>query len=210
MSQSRLCGEPRSAQLARLLLRFERKLGGQKAVRLRHCGLSAVENVVDELLAVEQRLLAAIEITGLFLINEKEVIPSGALAPEIGVLADFDEPFSPQNRQPPIAPGVQTVGREPVHSDIAGAAVAAQHHVAEILEFGMLRVIHVADLRRDHFGLRGIREEEKLIELVRRDVADYAAEILLVPEPRRTRARVDAMRAETDGLDDFADGSGFD
>src|SRR6266545_4550876 len=113
----------RSAQPARLLLRFDRQLGGQKAVRLRHRGLSAVENVVDELLAVGQRLLAAIEITGLFLIDEKEVIPSGALAPEVGVLANFDEPFSPQNRQSPIAPGVQPVGREPVHSDIAGAAV---------------------------------------------------------------------------------------
>src|SRR5215510_13306504 len=46
-----------SAQPARLLLGFERQLGGQKAVRLRHCGLSAVENVVDELLAVWERLI---------------------------------------------------------------------------------------------------------------------------------------------------------
>ena len=71
-------------------------------------------------------------------------------------------------------------------------------------------MIHVADLRRDHFGLRRIGEEEKLIELVRRDVANDAAEILPVPEPGRSRLRIDAMRTEADGLDDFADGPGLD
>src|SRR5262245_48679933 len=74
----------------------------------------------------------------------------------------------------------------------------------------MPRMIHVADLRRDHFGPRGVGEEEELIELVRRDVADDAAEILPVPEPRRARLRIDAMRAEADSLDDFADSAGFD
>src|SRR5262249_791369 len=64
-----------SSQLARLLLGFERQLSGQKTVRLRHCGFSAVENVVDEPLAVGQRLVAAIEITSLFLIDEEDVIP---------------------------------------------------------------------------------------------------------------------------------------
>src|SRR5215510_14778129 len=82
------------------------------------------------------------------------MIPAGALASQVGVLADFYEPFRPQNRQPPIAPGIQPVGREPVHADIACAAVAAQHHIAEILEFGMLRVIHVAVLRHAQTAMR--------------------------------------------------------
>src|SRR5687768_108711 len=135
------------------------------------------------------------------MIDKKEMVPAGALAAEIGILADFDEPLSPKNRQPAVAPGVQPVGREPVHTDIAGPAVAAQHHVAEILEFRMLRVVHVADLSGHYFGARGIGEEEKLIELVRGDVADNAAEIFSIPEPGRARIWVDAMRPQADGLD---------
>src|SRR5262249_17450497 len=152
----------------------------------------------------------AIEIASLFIVDEKEMIPAGAIAAEVGVLADFDEAFRPEDRQAAVAPGVQRVRREPVHAYVARSAVAAQHHIAEIFEFRILRVIHVADLRGDYFGLRGVGEEEKLIELVRSDVADNAAEIFSVPEPGRARARSDAMRAEADGLYDFADRAGFD
>src|SRR5262249_40605855 len=67
-----------------------------------------------------------------------------------------------------------------------------------------------ANLGGDHVGLLGVCEEEELIELVRGDVADDAAEIFSVPEPCRARARSDPMRAEADGLDDFADRPGFD
>src|SRR6185369_16636560 len=71
-------------------------------------------------------------------------------------------------------------------------------------------MIHIANLRCDYFRLRGVCEEKKLIELVRGDVANDPAEILPVPEPGWARARVDAMRAEANGLNDFAYGAGFD
>ena len=75
---------------------------------------------------------------------------------------------------------------------------------------GMLRVVDVAGLRRDHLRLRRSGEEQELIELVRADVADDAAVALAIEEPRRTRLRVHAMRPEPDGLDDAADRAGVD
>ena len=60
----------------------------------------------------------------------------------------FDITIRAQDEQPPVAPGAEAVGREPVQPHIAEAAVAAQHHVAEVLELRMVGMAHVRDLRR--------------------------------------------------------------
>ncbi len=85
---------------------------------------------------------------------------------DVDVLADLDEAVGAEDRQPSVAPRRQAIRREPVHADIAGTAIATDGHVAEILEPGILRIVHVADLRRQHLGLRRSGEEQELVRLV--------------------------------------------
>jgi hypothetical protein len=54
-----------------LLLRFQYQLHGKETVRLRHCGFSPVQDVRNQLLAIGQILFRAVNITSLFLIDEK-------------------------------------------------------------------------------------------------------------------------------------------
>ena len=44
---------------------------------------------------------------------------------DVDVLAHLDEAVGAQNRHPAVTPGPQAVRGEPVHSEIAGTAVAA-------------------------------------------------------------------------------------
>ena len=178
-------------------------------MRLRHRRLGAIDDVGDERGAVRQGDVTAVDVARLLLIDEKQVTFPGP-AGDVDVLAHLDEPVSAENRQPAVAPGRQAVRREPIHADVAGAGVAAQHDVAEILEGRILRVVDVADLRRHDVGAGRAGEVQELIGLVRCDVAEDAAELRLVEEPRRPRLHVDAVRAEADGLDDLADRAGLD
>ena len=119
------------------------------------------------------------------------------------------KPVGAEDGEPSVAPGAEPVGREPVDADVAGAAVAAQHHVAEVLEPGVLRVVDVAHLRGHDLGSGRAGEEEELVELVRGDVAEDAAVALLLEEPGGPGLRVHPVRPEADGLDDLADGAGL-
>src|ERR1044071_9722071 len=128
-----------------MLLRLERKLGGEEAVLLRHRGLRSIKDVVHELFAVRELDAAAVDVSGLLLVHEEEVVAAGA-ARDVHVLADFDEAVRAEDGQTPVAPGAQTVGREPIDADVAGASVAAQHHVAEVLEVGPRSEEHTSEL----------------------------------------------------------------
>ncbi len=132
------------------------------------------------------------------------MLPSGRFG-DVDVLADLDEAVGAEDRQPAVAPGREAVGREPVDAHVSGAAIAAQHHVAEVLEPRVLRVIEVPDLRGHDVGARRAGEEEELIGLVRADVAEDAAVALALEEPRRTRLEVGPVRSQADRLHDAAD-----
>ena len=121
------------------------QLHRQKHMRLRHGRFRAVQHIVHELLAVRQRYPGRVDISRLLLIDEEEVIAPGAAA-DVDVLADFDKPIGAKNGETAVAPRAKTAGREPVHADVAGAPVPTQHHVAEIFEFGILRMVQVANL----------------------------------------------------------------
>src|SRR6202012_4749312 len=82
-----------------------------------------------------------------------------------------------------VAPGAQTIGRAPVQPDIAEALVALEHHVAEILKVRMTRMAHIGDLRCHHLRAGRAGVEEKLVDLVRADIAQDAAELHILPEP---------------------------
>jgi hypothetical protein len=88
--------------------------------------------------------------------------PSG----DIDILPDFHEAICAEDCEAAVTPRRQTVWREPVYSDVAGPAVAAQGDVAEVFERGVLRMVHVADLRRDDLGAGRAGEIQKLVGLV--------------------------------------------
>ena len=90
---------------------------------------------------------------------------------DVGVLPQFDVALGAENEKPPIAPCAQPIGSKPVDANVAEAAVAVQHHVAEILELRVVRVIHVRHLRRNHLGRGGSGVVNELVGLVRPDVA---------------------------------------
>ncbi len=110
----------------------------------------------DELLAVRQRDLAGIDVARLLLVDEEQVAAAGAPG-DVDVLADLDEAVGAEDRQPAVAPRRQAVRREPVDADVAGAAVAAQHHVAEVFELRDTAGVDVADLRRNDLGASSSR-----------------------------------------------------
>jgi hypothetical protein len=74
---------------------------------------------------------------------------------------------------------------------------------------------HVSNLRFNHLSLLRSRIEQKLIHLVRADVAQDSAVLFRIPEPLwppRTSARVavslsDLVRSDINCLNDFADGA---
>ena len=84
---------------------------------------------------VAQLHLAGVDVPRFLLIGEEQVTAARASG-DVDVLADLDEAVGAEDGQAAVAPGRQTVGREPVHADVPGAAIAAQHHVAEVLEPG--------------------------------------------------------------------------
>ena len=179
-------------------------------MRLRHRRLGPVDDIGDELIAVRQRHVAAIDVSRLLLIDEKQVAvprPAG----DVDVLADLDESIGAKNREAPVTPRGQTVGRKPVHANVSSPAITTQHHLAEVLEFRVLTLmVNVADLRGDDLGARRVREGQKLVRLVRRDIAQDPAKATAVEEPRRALAGAHAMRSQPDGLHDATDRAGLD
>src|SRR4051794_34792368 len=161
-------------QPLRLGLRLQRELHREERVRLRHRGFRPVDDVRHEPRPERQIAVLAVDVACLLLIDDEQMVAAGTAA-DVDILSQLDVALGAEDRQPSVAPRRQAVGSEPVQPDVARAAVAAEHHVAEVLELGPVLVRHVAGLRRDDVGLRRARVEEELIDLVRPDVDENPA-----------------------------------
>ena len=177
-------------------------------MRLRHRRLGAVQHVGDEAAPERQIDVRAVDVARLLLIDEEQMVAAGP-AGDIDVFAQLDVAVGAEDGQTSVAPGRQPVGREPVDTDVAGAAVPGQHHVTEVLELRTVLVRDVADLRGDDLGARRSGVEEELIDLMRPDVGQDPAVARRVPEPLRPGGRGDAMRCEIHRLDDASDRAGL-
>ena len=98
----------------------------------------------------------------------------------------------------------------PIDPHITRTAVAAQHHVAEILELRPVGHRHIASLRRHHagFGRSGIKED--LVRLMATDIDQDTAVARGIPEPGRTAWRIQPVRGKVDGLEHLADRARLD
>src|SRR5260370_37424626 len=137
-----------------VLLRLDDELSRKETLRLVLCDVGSVDDVGDELRPEWKSEVVAVDVAGLLLVDDKEIVALLADG-DIGVLAHLDVAFGAEDEESSVAPRTQAVGGEPVQPDVAHAAIAAQHPLAEVLEFGPLRMVHVGDLRLGNLGLRG-------------------------------------------------------
>src|ERR1017187_2634093 len=174
---------PLNAGVRCSLLGADDELRGEQALCLVLGCVRAVDDVGDELRAEREGQVIAVDVAGLFGVHEVEVIAALVFGVgDVGVLADFDVAVGTEDEEAAVAPGAEARGREPVEAHVAEAGVAAEHHVAEVLEFGVIFVADVGDLGRDDLRLSGAGVEEELIDLVGADVAENATVFLGVPE----------------------------
>src|SRR5262245_45463862 len=68
-------------------------------------------------------------------------------------------------------------------------------------------MVNVSGLRGDDCSAARSSEEQELIKLVRSNVANDSAKVFFVPEPFWSRLGVNAMWAQSRGLQNLADGS---
>ena len=94
-------------------LRLEREAADREDVRLRHRGFGAVAHVGGETAEVAHRLLAAIDVARALLVRHEQMVRAGA-ALDVDVFAQLDVAVGAEDRETPVAPGRQAVGREPV------------------------------------------------------------------------------------------------
>ena len=66
---------------------------------------------------------------------------------QIRVFPEFDKTLGTENGQASVTPGVQSVRCEPVYPKIACTAIAPHHHVSEVFELRVLRIMNVPYLR---------------------------------------------------------------
>ncbi len=99
-----------------------------------HGGLGAVEHVGDELGAIGEGRLAAVDALRALLVDEQTMVDAGCR--RCRHISELDVAVRAEDRESAIAPGAEALRRIPVDADISRPAIAAQHHLAEILELG--------------------------------------------------------------------------
>jgi hypothetical protein len=122
---------------ARPDLRLQRQPADREDMGLRHGRLAARADIGDEVAEIGQWLLRGVDMAGAGLVDQEDMVgarPAG----DIDIFAQLDRAFGAQDSEPPVAPGRQAVGGEPVDADIAAGLRAAQQDLAEILEIGQV------------------------------------------------------------------------
>jgi hypothetical protein len=115
-------------------------------VGLRHRVLGAVEAIEHELAEKGEADGAGdVEVAGAFAVDDEDVV-AAIVARDVDVFAQLDVAVGAEDEGAAVAPGGETVGREPVDAQVAGrAAVADEGRLPEILEFGPVGVRVVGD-----------------------------------------------------------------
>src|SRR5665647_165211 len=198
-------------EIHRLHLRSYGELGRLEGVLLRHGVLRTLPTVEHEL--AEERvpdLALDIEV-GLFRPVGEVHVRGSVVRADVHVLPLLDEAFGTEDEHAAVAPHLQSVGGEPVAPEVAaGARVGHDRRIAEVVQPRMLRVGVVGDLAAHHRPVRGAGVVQDLLDLVRTDVAQDAAVLVLLEEPRRPGCRREAVRPEADHLHDASDRAGLD
>src|SRR5690606_15934906 len=182
--EGRRTAATRSADAAGGGLGAQAELGGLEGVPLGHGLLGAVEAIEDQLAEeLEADLAGHFEVMLAFVVHQIDVV-AGLLPADIDILAQLDVALGAENRHAAVAPGAQPGRRQPVHADVvAGAVVADEVGLAEILQLGVFRAVEVGRGGIGHGRVGRAGEGQELLELMAADVAEDAAVLLLLEKP---------------------------
>lgn len=133
-------------------LRLDDQFCCEQALTLVLRSMRAIHHVRDELWSEGKRYVVTVDRSLLFLVYEEGVVAL-LLHRQIHILTDFDVALCAKNEETAIAPGSKPIRCKSVEPHITESAVAAQHHVTEVLEARVLGVCHVCHLRLDDLGL---------------------------------------------------------
>ena len=180
-----------------LVLRLDHQLRGEQALSLILRYMRTIDDVSDKLRAEGQIQVVAVDITCLLSIDNKEVV-SRLLNRNIGIFSELDVALRSENEEPPIAPRAQSVGSKPVQANVSQAAVAAQHHIAEVLKARTVGMIDVGNLRRNDLGFGRSRVIKKLIDLIQQRDLPYGLIVRKMDFPS-SAALDEARKADAEG-----------
>ncbi len=177
-------------------------------MRLSHGFFRAMETVQNEFAKERETYIPRTGYAVLtFGIDEQELV--GAVGcPDVGVFAQLDVALRSEDEKPTVAPCPKAGGREPINPEVTrGAVVADEAAFAEVLEFGISGIRHIADSRVSDLRILGTGEKKKLLALVAADVAEDTTVFFLLKKPAWSGSGVESVGACAEGLNDLANGS---
>src|SRR6185369_4382495 len=127
------------------------QLRRQQTLRLVLRCVCAVRYVSNKLRPERKRQAIAVDISRRVFVHDKQIVALLS-ASNIDILTRFDVSVRPEDEESSIAPRPQAIRSKPVKTDVPEALVAAQHHVAEVLELRLLWMVHIRHLRCHYLG----------------------------------------------------------
>ena len=189
------------------VLALETQLGGTEGMRLSHGLFRAVDTVENEFAKEGETYIPRTGNAVLaFGIDEQELV--GAIGcPDVCVFAQLDVALRSEDEKSTVAPCAKAGGREPINPEVTrGAVVADEATFAEVLEFGISGIRHIADGRVSDLRILGAGEKKELLALVAADVAEDATVFFLLKKPAWSGRSVESVRACAEGLNDLSNG----
>ena len=189
------------------VLALETQLGGTEGMRLSHGLFRAVDTVENEFAKEGETYIPRTGNAVLaFGIDEQELV--GAIGcPDVCVFAQLDVALRSEDKKSTVAPRAKAGGREPINPEVTrGAVVADEAAFAEVLEFGISGIRHIADGRVSDLRILGAGEKKELLALVAADVAEDATVFFLFKKPAWSGRGVESVGACAEGLNDLANG----
>lgn len=154
------------------VLALETQFGGEEGVRLSHGFFCAMETVENEFAKEGETYIPRTGYAVLaFGIDQQELV--GAVGcPDVCVFSQLDVALRSEDEKPTVAPCAKAGGREPINPEVTrGAVVTDEAAFAEVLEFGITGIRHIADSRVNDLRILGTGEKEELLALVAADIA---------------------------------------
>ena len=189
------------------VLALETQLGGTEGMRLSHGLFRAVDTVENEFAKEGETYIPRTGNAVLaFGIDEQELV--GAIGcPDVCVFAQLDVALRSEDEKSTVAPCAKAGGREPINPEVTrGAVVADEATFAEVLEFGISGIRHIADGRVSDLRILGTGEKKELLALVAANVAEDATVFFLLKKPAWSGRSVESVRACAEGLNDLSNG----
>mmetsp|Transcript_29732 Transcript_29732/g.59118 ORF Transcript_29732/g.59118 Transcript_29732/m.59118 type:complete len:336 (+) Transcript_29732:3035-4042(+) len=163
---------------------------------LLHRGFRPMRNVMGEPVKIGQARVSRIDGFATRAIDHHQMIRARAPA-HIHIFAQLNISVGPQQREAPVAPIGQRIGRVPIDPDIARSTARAQRNLSEILKAGIGWIGMIGHMSHRDFGCLGPGEMQELVDLMHTDICQDAAVFLPIKEPIRSCGSVQPMGAQT-------------